>query len=114
MDTSIDETAPNVFRLSTWVPDIWYDEETRTLLSGDLFTHIGNPPALVDTDLVEPAVVAEQTFHATGLTPSLVPTLHQLAELKPTTLAVMRGSSFSGDGAAQLRGLADEYATMLA
>jgi flavorubredoxin len=97
-----------------WEAGIWYDEETRTLLAGDLFTHVGNPPALVDTDLVEPAVVAEEIFHATGLTPSLVPTLHRLAELEPTTLAVMHGSSFSGDGGAQLRGLAAGYATMLA
>jgi hypothetical protein len=40
--------------------------------------------------------------------------LHQLADLSPTTLAVMHGASFSGDGAAQLRGLAEGYAAMAA
>jgi flavorubredoxin len=96
-----------------WEAGIWFDEATGTLLAGDLFTHVGKPPALVEGDLLEPAVQAEQIFHATGLTPSLVPTLQQLAELNPTTLAVMHGSSFSGDGAAQLRGLADAYAAMM-
>jgi hypothetical protein len=40
--------------------------------------------------------------------------LHRLAALDPTTLALMHGSSFRGDGAAQLRGLADGYAAMTA
>src|SRR6185312_6157484 len=86
-----------------WESGIWFDEATSTLLAGDLFTHVGKPPPLVETDLVEPAVAAEGLFHATGLTRSLVPTLHQLAELNPTTLALMHGASFRGDGAAQLR-----------
>jgi flavorubredoxin len=97
-----------------WESGLWFDEATRTLLAGDLFTHVGKPAALVETDLVEPAIAAEQIFHATALTPSLVPTLHELAALDPTTLALMHGASFSGDGAAQLRGLADGYAAMTA
>jgi hypothetical protein len=32
-----------------------------------------------------------------------------LAEVKPALLATMHGASFSGDGTAGLRGLADEY-----
>lgn len=96
-----------------WESGIWFDEATSTLLCGDLFTRTGNPPALVETELVEPAIEAEQFFHATGLTPSLVPTLRELAELNPATLALMHGASFSGDGAAQLRALADGYATMM-
>ncbi len=51
-------------------------------------------------------------FHATGLTTNLAPTLAQLADLKPTTLAIMHGASFHGDGAAQLRALADGYTAM--
>jgi hypothetical protein len=38
--------------------------------------------------------------------------LEQLAQLTPTTLALMHGASFTGDGAAQLRGLADGYAAI--
>ncbi|MDT5334095.1 MAG: hypothetical protein QOF31_5392, partial [Mycobacterium sp.] len=43
---------------------------------------------------------------------NLAPTLEQLAELHPTTLAIMHGSSYTGDGAAQLRSLAEGYAAM--
>jgi flavorubredoxin len=96
-----------------WESGLWFDEATGTLLAGDLFAHVGKPPALIEDDIVEPAIAAEQIFHATGLTPALVPTLHQLADLNPTTLALMHGASFSGDGAAQLRGLADGYAAMM-
>ncbi|MHC9291260.1 hypothetical protein ACRCUN_02275 [Mycobacterium sp. LTG2003] len=56
---------------------------------------------------------AEGSFHATGLTTNLAPTLAQLAELHPTTLAIMHGASYHGDGSAQLRALADGYAGML-
>lgn len=95
-----------------WEAGLWFDETTSTLLAGDLFTHVGRCPALTDSDVVEPALAAEGFFHATGLTTNLQPTLAQLAGLNPTTLAIMHGSSFTGDGAGQLRGLADGYATM--
>jgi hypothetical protein len=35
--------------------------------------------------------------------------MRRLAELEPTTLALMHGPSYAGDGAIQLRGLADAY-----
>ena len=63
-------------------------------------------------DRLAPALEAESIFHATGLTTDLGPTLEQLAELNPTTLAIMHGSSYCGDGGAQLRALADGYAAM--
>ena len=95
-----------------WEAGVWFDETTSTLLAGDLLTHVGRCPALTESDIVEPALEAEGFFHATGLTTNLQPALAQLAELKPTTLAVMHGSSFTGDGAGQLRGLADGYSVM--
>lgn len=55
---------------------------------------------------------AETLFHATGLTTNLAPTLERLAQLRPTTLAIMHGAAFTGDGAAQLRALSDGFATM--
>ena len=97
-----------------WEAGLWFDETTTTLLAGDLLTHVGACPALTESDIVEPALEAEEFFHATGLTTNLQPTLEQLAELKPTALAIMHGASFSGDGAAQLRALADGYAAMAA
>ncbi|MGH3677649.1 MAG: MBL fold metallo-hydrolase [Mycobacterium sp.] len=96
-----------------WEAGLWFDETTSTLLSGDLLTHVGKCPALTESDCVAPAIAAEEVFHATGLTTNLGPTLEQLAQLNPSTLAIMHGSSFTGDGAAQLRGLADGYAAMV-
>ena len=95
-----------------WESGLWFDETTSTLLAGDLFTHTGQCPALTESDCIAPALEAEELFHATGLTTNLAPTLEHLAQLTPTTLALMHGASFTGDGAAQLRGLADGYAAM--
>ncbi|MFN2537290.1 MAG: MBL fold metallo-hydrolase [Mycobacteriales bacterium] len=97
-----------------WESGIWYDETTRTLFAGDLFSSLGGGAALLDTDLVEGALAAEEMFHGTSLSANLVPTLHGLAELEPTTLAVMHGPSFSGDGGTQLRSLAAGYGAMQA
>lgn len=97
-----------------WEAQVLYEETTGTLLCGDLFSHLGAPPAVTTDDIVEPAVVAESIFHATALTANTAPTLRRLAELAPTTLAVMHGSSFTGDGADALTRLADAYDTLVA
>ena len=71
-------------------------------------------PAVVEDDLIEAALIGEHTFHATSLGPTVPATLEALAQLAPTTLACMHGSSFRGDAAAQLRGLGAAYADLLA
>lgn len=96
-----------------WESGLWFDETTSTLLAGDLLTHVGRCPALTESDCVAPALEAEALFHATGLTANLASTLEQLAQLQPSTLALMHGASFAGDGAGQLRGLSDGYAAMV-
>lgn len=48
-------------------------------------------------------------FQATGLTPATAPTIRRLATLAPRTLALMHGSSFTGDCARALAALADDY-----
>ena len=90
-----------------WESGLWFDETTSTLLCGDLLEQSGRVPALTESDCVGPALEAEALFHATGLTTNLAPTLEQLAQLQPSTLAIMHGASFSGDGAAQLRALSE-------
>ena len=95
-----------------WEAGLWFDEITSTLFAGDLMAQAGNPAPITESDCVATALEAENFFHATGLTTNLAPTLAQLAELQPTTLAIMHGSSYSGDGAGQLRALADGYAAM--
>ena len=82
--------------------------ETRVdeIAGSDLFTHPGDPPALTDGDIVDPAITAERQFGFTGVTPATAPTIRRLAALRPRTLAVMHGSSFHGDGAGALESLA--------
>ena len=96
-----------------WESGIWFDETTRTLLAGDLFTHIGRGPAVTTADIVEPALAAEEIFLSTSRGPGLGATLDRLADLEPTTVAVMHGSSFAGDGASALRSLALGYETFV-
>lgn len=97
-----------------WESGLWFDETTGTLLAGDLFTHTGAVPALTEADLVEPALETEAMFHSTSLGPAVPSTLERLATLAPTTLAVMHGSSYRGDGATQLEALAAGYAAATA
>ena len=92
-----------------WEAGVLHEETTGTLLCGDLFTHIGNGPALTRSDIVGPAMEAEAMFHATSLGPATAPTIRKLAALAPRTLALMHGSSFAGDGTAALTALADYY-----
>jgi flavorubredoxin len=92
-----------------WESALWFDESSRTLFAGDLFTHLGDGPAVTRDGIVAPAMAAEAIFHSTSGGPDLLPTLHRLADLEPTTLALMHGSSFHGDGGAELRSLASAY-----
>ncbi len=89
-----------------WEAGVLMEETSGTLLCGDLFTHVGNGPAVVVTDIVGAALEAENMFHAMSMAPNTRATLERLAALQPRTLAVMHGSSFSGDGAKALRELA--------
>ena len=92
-----------------WEAGVLYEETTGTLLCGDLFTHFGNGPAVVQSDLVGPAEQAEDAFHYTCLTPGTAPTIRRLATLQPRTMGVMHGSSFAGDAGAALHQLAGLY-----
>jgi flavorubredoxin len=92
-----------------WEARVLYEETTNTLLCGDLFTALGDGPALTDGDVIDAAAKAEDTFGYSCLSPNTAPTMRRLAELAPTTLALMHGSSYSGDGGKALLALADEY-----
>lgn len=89
-----------------WEAGIFLEETGNTLLCGDLFTHAGHGPAITGQDVVGPALAAERMFHAMSMAPNTAATLERLAALKPRTLAIMHGSSFTGDGAKALRELA--------
>jgi flavorubredoxin len=92
-----------------WDAGVMYEESTGTLLCGDLFTQLGDGPALTDRDIVGPAIAGEDLFGYSALTPDMGKTIRALAALAPRTLALMHGPSFTGDGAAALRALADDY-----
>jgi flavorubredoxin len=92
-----------------WEAGLLYDETTRTLLCGDLFTQIGNYDATSTADIVEPAGVAEDIFRSSSLAPSSSATVRRLAELDVAALALMHGPTFSGDCRAALLDLADDY-----
>ncbi len=96
-----------------WEARVLFEENTRTLLCGDLFSHIGDGPALTSEDIVVPAIKAEEMFRATCITPATGPTIRKLSELSPTTLAIMHGSSFNGNAIKALNDLADVYDRML-
>jgi flavorubredoxin len=92
-----------------WEAGVLYEESTGTLLCGDLFTQVGDPPPLTSGDVVGPALAAEDLFRFSSLHPSTGRTIRRLATLAPRMLALMHGPAFTGDGAVALRALGDEY-----
>ena len=86
-----------------------FEERTRTLLCGDLFTHTGDGPPTRDDDVVERALGSRSPYGSTALTPATAPTIRRLADLEPATLAIMHGSSYDGDCREALEALADGY-----
>ena len=95
-----------------WDAGMFFEETDRTLLCSDLFTHPGDPAALVETDIVGTARDAIVDGLESPLakdmpyTPDTDATLRRLAALDPVTLGVMHGSSYRGDGAKALLELA--------
>lgn len=96
-----------------WEARVLFEETTQTLLCGDLFTHTGDGPPLVETDIVSPALEAEARFHATSLSPLTGQTIRRLAALEPRMLALMHGSSTRARCAESLLRLADAYDSMI-
>jgi flavorubredoxin len=89
-----------------WEARVLYEETTGTLLCGDLLGHLGNGPAVTTDDIVGPALVAEALFRSSSLAPDSAAVMRRLGDLAPTTLALMHGSSYSGDGGKALYDLA--------
>jgi flavorubredoxin len=96
-----------------WEAQVIYEETTNTLLCGDLLSQTGPTPAVTTDDVVDAAMVCEEIFQSSSIGPRTAPTLRMLADLEPTTLAIMHGASFKGDGGSALRDLADRYEKLL-
>jgi flavorubredoxin len=95
------------------VPHAWecgflFEERTRTLLCGDLFTQPGaEHQPLTSGDILGPSEAMRGTLDYWAHSTSTRATLERLADLGPTTLACMHGSAWQGDGAGLIRALAD-------
>ena len=96
-----------------WEAGVFFEETTATLLCGDLFTHPGNGAAITESEIVTPAMAAEDLFGFSSLSPTTGATLRRLAALQPAAMALMHGSSFRGDCGGALRDLADRYDSLV-
>jgi flavorubredoxin len=96
-----------------WEAHVLFEETTGTLLCGDLLSQAGGPAPLTDGDVVAPALFAESLFGQMSMAPHTGATLRALGDLQPRTLAIMHGSSFSGDGGTALYDYAAGLEAML-
>jgi len=94
-----------------WDSSLLFEENSRTLFCSDLFHHFGDGPALVESELIGPTTAAMEQMQQGPMAGYLPYTRHthgqleDLADLQPTMLAVMHGSSFRGEAGALLRNL---------
>jgi flavorubredoxin len=97
------------------VPHAWdcgflMEENTRTLLCGDLFTQGGTgQPPITESDILGPSEAYRGELDYFSHTKNARGMLEKLAATQPTTLACMHGSAWHGDGATMLRALADAW-----
>jgi flavorubredoxin len=98
-----------------WDAGVLFEETQGTLLCSDLFHHHGNVEPLREGDIVARCQASLREMQAGPLanylpyTPHTDHVLQRLAALVPRTLAVMHGSSYTGDGGRALR----DYSVML-
>jgi flavorubredoxin len=91
-----------------WECGFLFEESTKTLLCGDLFTQGGaDHPAVTERDVLAPSEAFRAPMDYYAHAPDTRASLERLAATAPTTLACMHGSSWKGDGAKLLRALAD-------
>jgi flavorubredoxin len=91
-----------------WDAGVLFEETERTLLCSDLFHQTGDVEPLTQSDVVGRSHQAMRAYQA-GVLAEYVPytqltarNLAKLAILNPKTLAIMHGSSFTGDCARAL------------
>jgi flavorubredoxin len=97
-----------------WDAHVLYEETTRTLFCGDLYTRFGEIEPITTDDIVEAAIAGEAFGSPTALTATTAPKIRELAQLDVETLALMHGPAYQGDCTKALLGLADGYARLFA
>ena len=95
-----------------WDAGALFEETQGILFCSDLFHQVGEREAVTDSeDVLERTREAMKHYQAGPLieylpyTPHTRRLLHELASFAPKTLAIMHGSSFTGDGGRMLREL---------
>lgn len=90
----------------SWECGYLFDDTSRTLFCGDLFTQGGTGMAAVtEGDILEPSEAMRQSFDYFAHSTRMGQQFDELIALQPTLLAPMHGSSYRGDGSAMLSGL---------
>jgi hypothetical protein len=97
-----------------WDAGVLYEETQGTLFCSDLFHQVGEREARTESeDVLDRTRTAMIDYQAGPLMDYLPYTTHtrrllnELAAFEPQTLAIMHGSSFSGNGGKLLRALPD-------
>jgi flavorubredoxin len=95
-----------------WDAGLFFEETEKILLCSDLFFHAGDAEPVIESGVVERARQA-MIGNLEGpmskdmpYTPYTERTLHRLADMRPSTLALMHGSTYRGDGREALLNLA--------
>ena len=89
-----------------WECGFLYEETTRTLLCGDLFTQGGaRHPATTEGDILEPSEAFRGHLDYYAHAKNAGALIERLAATRPTMLACMHGPAWRGDGATLLRAL---------
>lgn len=91
-----------------WECGYLFEQKTRTLLCGDLFTQGGdtNPP-ITSADILGPSEGFRKQMDYYAHARNSTALFDKLAATKPATLACMHGSSWQGDGAKLLTALSE-------
>jgi flavorubredoxin len=98
------------------LPHAWecghiFEESTRTLLCGDLFTQGGaEHPPITSSEILGPSEAFRRQLDYFSQTRDVKKLMEKVASTNPTTLACMHGAAWQGDGAKLLRALAGSLA----
>jgi flavorubredoxin len=91
-----------------WECGYLMETSTKTLLCGDLFTQPGDKlEPLTKSDILGPSEAFRRQMDYFSHTRNAAAMIDRLASTKPTTLACMHGSAWSGDGGVLLRALGE-------
>lgn len=99
-----------------WDAGALFEETNKVLFCSDLMHQVGQVESLTESDVVLERSKSSMIEYQAGPLMEYVPytsntarLLKELAGFNPKTLAIMHGSSFSGDGGKLLRGLEPVY-----